>query len=485
MATVWRGTDLHHHREVAVKVLDPARLAQSVALARLYREAQAVALLDHPNIVAGHDFGIDGDSAFLVMELVDGPSLADLLTDEGPLPIGRAISIAEQACAALAAAHATGVIHRDIKPGNLIISPSGAVKVCDFGIARLQASDEVAGLTATNTVVGTCEYMAPEQATGDPLDGRADLYALGCVLYAMLAGRPPFVSDNPLAVLHQHLEELPTPLHTLRGDVPVGLARLVADLMAKSPLDRPATAIAAQQRLAAVKAEPAKSAGAGLAATWSADTAAARTTDELPRSAGLHRDPATQPRRGRRLVIPDRLRRWVSSDWLRQWWIGVVSVAAMLASVVTVAVFMGVWDADRRPAATLAPTPPTRPEPAATAPTATADTPTAAPSTTRPTGPAAGASRTGGTTPADRLAAFAALVQQQVDNGNLDPKAGRRLAQQLIEVAIKVRDGETGKAAEKLAELDDRLTELRRDDKLSPAGFTALNVLDPIIAALN
>src|SRR5690606_30567652 len=184
MAEVWRGEDLRLERRVAVKLLgestDPDRLA------RFRREARTVARLSHPNIVTGHDLGVDGGVTYLVMELIEGTSLATRLA-KGPLTVGDAVAIAGQVCDALAAAHAAGIVHRDIKPGNILLTPAGTVKVCDFGIARLLHASPTQ-LTTTGTVIGTSEYMAPEQASGAPVDGRTDLYALGCVLYAMLTG---------------------------------------------------------------------------------------------------------------------------------------------------------------------------------------------------------------------------------------------------------------------------------------------------------
>ncbi|BCB80856.1 hypothetical protein Pflav_072660 [Phytohabitans flavus] len=273
-ATVWRGVDLVTGTPVAVKVLDREHATRPVALERLRREAEAVARLEHPNIVASHELAIDGEAGFLAMELVDGPNVADLLLNGGWLPVEQAVAVAEQVCAALAAAHQAGVIHRDIKPGNLIVSRSGQVKVCDFGIARLQDRDGSAALTAHSQVIGTCEYMAPEQATGEPVDARTDLYALGCVLYAMLTGRPPFVGETAVAVLHQHLNNAPVPVRTVRPDVPPELDDLVGRLLAKRPADRPATADQVRERLTASRG---------------AVAAIAPVTVMLPRLTGRHR----------------------------------------------------------------------------------------------------------------------------------------------------------------------------------------------------
>ncbi|MEJ3745487.1 serine/threonine-protein kinase [Actinomycetes bacterium KLBMP 9797] len=330
MATVWRGTDLDAGRPVAVKVLDGPRAAQPAALDRLRREAQTVSRLDHPNIVAGYEFGVDGDAGYLAMELVDGRSLADLLSGEGRLRVEQAIDIAAQVCAALAAAHGAGVIHRDIKPGNLIITDSGGVKVCDFGIARLQTRDTQAALTGSSAAVGTCEYMAPEQATGDAVDARTDLYSLGCVLYAMLTGRPPFLGDNPMAVLHQHLHEPPVPVGTVRADVPPSLDQLITRLVAKDPADRPASAAQVHHQLTEIR-----------------DAATAGTTTPGPvlTAAPAPTAPAAPPVAANPAGLPSTMAatgaswpaRWI---WSQQWWLILASAAAVLATVLTVAVVL-------------------------------------------------------------------------------------------------------------------------------------------------
>jgi len=266
MATVWRARDTRLDRSTAVKILDPGWQADPVAVERLRREAQAVARLAHRNIVGMYDFDVAGDAAYLVMELVEGRSVTELLALRRRLPVVQAISIAAQVCDALAAAHAAGVVHRDIKPSNILVDLSGVVKVCDFGIALFQRAVCRAALTGAGAVVGTCQYMAPEQAAGDPVDGRCDLYAVGCVLYAMLAGSPPFDGPNPMEVLDLHLNALPVRLRAYRDDLPPELDRLVGRLLAKDPGDRPGTAWSVRNMLAAIGerlARPPNQAGAG------------------------------------------------------------------------------------------------------------------------------------------------------------------------------------------------------------------------------
>jgi len=184
MGAVWRARDQRLDRAVAVKELTVSGLSLPMAIPRFDREARAVARLAHPNIVALHDVGIDDGRPFLVMELVDGRSVAELL-EEGPLPPASAVAIAAQTCDGLGAAHAAGVIHRDIKPANLLLTDTGVVKICDFGIARLHDTAGDTTLSGVAPPLGSYKYLAPEQATGAPTDARTDLYALGCTLYAI------------------------------------------------------------------------------------------------------------------------------------------------------------------------------------------------------------------------------------------------------------------------------------------------------------
>ena len=250
MSTVYRGTDLSLDRVVAVKVaLDPLVEQSPIYLARFTREAQSTAALSHPGVVTVYDAGADGPTRFIVMELVPGRSLADVLRDEGPLDPARAARIAAQVADALSAAHAAGIVHRDIKPGNIMVTPDGQAKVLDFGIARALDSHS---LTQTATVLGTSAYMSPEQALGQPADARSDIYSLGCVLYEMLTGEPPFMADLSAAVLHQHVRVAPKPALERNPAIPPALDELVMQMLAKSPDDRPQTAAEVRDRLGLV-----------------------------------------------------------------------------------------------------------------------------------------------------------------------------------------------------------------------------------------
>lgn len=239
MAKVFRGTDTVLGRPVAIKVLAPRFSDDASFVQRFRREAQAAARLSNPNVVGVFDTGADDGVHYIVMEYVEGRTLAEELAGGRILP-ERAIEIAQAVCDALAAAHAQGVIHRDIKPGNIMLTPSGQVKVADFGIARLTTSAETIEQTAA--VLGTAAYLSPEQAQGRPVDARSDLYSLGCVLYEMVTGRPPFVGDSPVAVASKQVLEPPTPPSKLNPDVSPELEAVILRALAKNPDNRYASA---------------------------------------------------------------------------------------------------------------------------------------------------------------------------------------------------------------------------------------------------
>jgi serine/threonine protein kinase len=276
MSTVYRGTDTSLDRVVAVKVaLDPLVEESPIYLARFTQEAKSAAAIGNPGVVTVYDAGADGPTRFIVMEFVPGKSLADILKEERPLEPARAADIAAQVADALAAAHAAGIIHRDIKPGNIMIEPNGSVKVLDFGIAR---AVDGGSLTQTATVLGTSAYMSPEQALGQPVDARTDIYSLGCVLYEMLTGEPPFVADVAAAVMHQHVRVAPKPAIERNPNIPPSLNDLVMQMLAKSPKDRPQTAAEVRDRLRQAIANP----GGGDALTTLAMAAALPTAATVP-----------------------------------------------------------------------------------------------------------------------------------------------------------------------------------------------------------
>ncbi|GAB2600703.1 serine/threonine protein kinase PkaE [Streptomyces capparidis] len=260
MGTVWRGYDAVLDREIAVKLIRPDVVASPAQVKeftrRFEREARVTARIGHHGVPQVFDAVLDEasyDRLYLVMEYVRGISLRRVLTGMGGgaavrLPVSWAASIAAQICTVLSYAHAIPVVHRDLKPDNILIAADGTVKVLDFGIAKLLRTD-VTRLTATGNRIGTSRYMPPEQIDGTQITPLSDLYALGCVLHELLAGEPVFSGDNEYQLLHQHMEMPPTPLRALRPEVPEGLEALTLDLLAKAPEQRPAEAYAVYERL--------------------------------------------------------------------------------------------------------------------------------------------------------------------------------------------------------------------------------------------
>jgi serine/threonine-protein kinase len=453
MAAVWRGIDERLGRPVAVKLLDKADTADPVMLQRFDREARTAGSLTHPNIVAVYDVGRDNGVPYLVMELIDGTSLATLLAG-GPLPIDQAIDVARQICDALAVAHGQGIVHRDIKPANILLTTTGTVKVCDFGIARLTHQQQT-DLTAPHTALGTSAYMAPEQAGGAGVDARADLYALGCVLYAMLTGHPPFTGDNPLTVLWQHQHQPAAPVASVRPTTPTDLDVLIARLLAKKPADRPATATEVRDLLAA--SAESETAGGPLARA----IPGASQTLTLPVIDHGEESPAGASGRFRLGPVG----------------IAAVALGAAIVAVLSVALLI----ASQRPGtdAAMGPPPGTAASPPGTARSASPSGNASTDSTSTGRPPDTATTETFADNPgigaSAHLAALRGMIEEQWQAGNLDGETADELMKRLQEVDRELGDGEARKAAEKLADLRNKLDELHRDGKIATAGYYAVH----------
>jgi serine/threonine-protein kinase len=244
MGEVYRAADKVLGREVAIKLLLPVRETLA-AVERFEREARAAAMLSDPHVVAAYDFGPHCEGFFFAMELVEGWTVSEELRRNGPLPADQAVDIIRQAAAGVAAAHRMGIVHRDIKPGNLLLTEDGQVKVADFGIVRF-LNDTTTTLTATGQIVGTSHYLSPERALGKPAEGASDVYALGCVLYQLVTGHPPFMAEDPASIMYQHVETEPVPPSDLRPELGGDFESLLFWLLAKDPAQRPTAAQVAQ-----------------------------------------------------------------------------------------------------------------------------------------------------------------------------------------------------------------------------------------------
>ncbi len=320
MSEVHLAHDLRLHRDVAVKVLRADLARDPSFYLRFRREAQNAAALNHPAIVAVYDTGeaetATGPLPYIVMEYVDGITLRDIVHNEGPIPPRKAIEIIADACQALNFSHQHGIIHRDVKPANIMISRTGAVKVMDFGIARALADSH--SVTQTAAVIGTAQYLSPEQARGDSVDARSDVYSLGCVLYEILTGEPPFVGDSPVAVAYQHVREAPVPPSERHEGISPDLDAVVLKALAKNPDNRYQTAAEMRADLVRVHNGEAPEAPKVL-------TDAERTT--LLSSAAAQR--SSQP-----IEVPPRQpSRSAGRRSVRRWLIVVAALAALTVAV--------------------------------------------------------------------------------------------------------------------------------------------------------
>jgi serine/threonine protein kinase len=451
MGEVWRATDTVLGRQVAVKTIDLRRMPDDSGAARFEREARVTAAMSHPNIVTVHDSGVEDDTAYLVMELLPGPSLAERLA-EGPLPVTEVEAVGRQVASALDAAHARGLVHRDIKPGNLVYAEDGLLRVLDFGIAQLGEAAGAQALTATHTVMGTAEYLAPEQAMGGRVDGRADLYALGCVLYALLAGRPPFHGPTPVATMMMHTNDPAPDVREARPETPAWLAGLVGSLLAKDADARPAGAASV---VGAIEGHEAP-VGAGATTVLPAGGAATQRLDPLPGAVPPPPPVEPAPRRGSNAPL------WV------------LAVVALLAVAL-----LGWWLLSSRSTTS----DPTATPPASTQASSTPPSTTAAPTTTTPAPTTSSPSPTQdlATPVADALSAFSDEVAALERDGTLDKDTAKALDDKVRDVEKALRQDDP----QKVSEATDKLVE-EYDNRVQDGsvGQAAADRLDPLLKDL-
>ena len=419
MGTVYRAVDQVLGRTVAVKVLSGALADQDpTRVARFEREARAAASLNHPGVVAVYDTGVDEGARFIVMELISGRSLEQVMREEGALEPRRAAAIGAEVADALAAAHAAGIVHRDIKPANVMLAADGSVKVLDFGIAR--ASDSTT-LTGAASVVGTASYMSPEQAQGRPADERSDIYALGCVLYALLAGHPPFQGEYAAAVLNQHANLAPSSLLVENGRIAPELDALVLRMLAKSPGARPQTAAEVRDLLA----EPLSSARV--------DPSAATT----------------------RLLAPERARSGRRG-------LAVGAIAAVAAAIAVVVLLAAGGGSPRKAAHRTQPT------------TRTTGTTTPATSQSTTTTSAVTSTSTAPPTVSGTAGALTALITNDAQSGSIDQQAAQQLSNGLSDILNSYEQGNTSDIQHKLAKLSQQLSQLQQHGDVTSAAAPAL-----------
>ncbi|WP_188189748.1 serine/threonine-protein kinase [Nonomuraea sp. SYSU D8015] len=451
MGEVWRAHDQRLDVPVAVKIMNP--LAGGMAAAeRFARESKAAARIVHPNVVTVLDVGQDAQRHYLVMELLTGRSLAAELAARGPLPIAEACHLLSHAAAGLDAAHQVGVVHRDVKPANLHLTGAGILKVVDFGLAQM--AGDMARLTAVGTIVGTAAYLAPEQIEGSRGEAATDLYALGCVAYELLCGRPPF-TGSPAELVYRHVHQPPAPPSSHRPDLPAELERLILALLAKNPADRPASAEQVRQVVATIahvardRRRPAhQPAWAPMPSPGVARAGDTRLFDAPP-SGTVAAGPRPGPPDGRRLLFQ----------------VGAAVAAITVVTLGAVIVFSGSQEPTASPQPSAAPSetarPSQQPQPSATRSTAR---PTPSPTATR-TRPAA-------QDPRAWLVALDQAVSDQQARGGIDDDLADKAHEKIREAAEKLVEGKPGEAREKIRELGEDLAEARREGELADGPLT-------------
>jgi eukaryotic-like serine/threonine-protein kinase len=435
MATVWLAHDRVLDRDVAVKVLRGQYATDPAFLARFTREARHAASLSHPGLVTIFDTGVDHGTAFIVMEAVPGRTLREVLLTGGPLPVATAVAIAVDVCEVLDVAHRAGVVHRDIKPGNILLANDGRTRVFDFGIARADGADP---LTQTAMVLGTAAYISPEQAAGQSAGPKSDLYALGCVLFEMLTGAPPFTAENPVGMLYQHVHDRPQPPSATRAEVPGALDAVVLRLLAKNPATRPATAADTRNDLLAAMRVAADHAGTRLLPTVDAVV------------------PPSSPRRAR-----------------RRWPVAALIVLALLSLLA----WFGFRHHVATPAAASSPSHSAAKSPTPSPSAVQIPTPTPTPTPTVPALLVVPA-----TTPAGALDALRSVIQAGGAANLIDPSAASQLSQATDAVQSALQRGHNKSVGAKIQDLTELLATLTSDGQVTP---TAAGPLQDAVAQLS
>ena len=436
MAEVYLATDRVLDRPVAVKILGSWLAGDGTFVERFRREALAAARISHPNLVAVFDAGSEGDVHFIVMEHVAGETLTDVLRREGLIAPGRAAGIAASVGDALAVAHAARIVHRDVKPGNVMLTSEGRLKLMDLGIARGLDGEDI---TRTSAILGTAGYVSPEQAHGEPVDHRSDIYSLGCVLYELLTGRQPFEADNPVAVAYQHVHDAPTPPSALEPSVPQALEAVVLRAMEKDPaaryqsVEEMTTALEERAALGssidATVPLPVVAPGTAAAAV---DIPTGRT-EELPRRAD--RPPPRRP------LVP----------------LMIAAVALALLGGLALALFGG---EDPPDGATLSPTRSSSPSPS----------PSTSPSPSPSASPSRSASASPTPPPVDPLQGAVVALQdvmaEGVAEGRISESAAQEIENGLEESLERFADGEVEEAIHTLEDLEGTVDELLKQQEI-------------------
>ncbi len=352
MAEVHLGYDKRLSRIIAIKLLRSDIAGDPTFQARFRREAQSAAALNHPTIVAVYDSGEEEFTApngstrsvpYIVMEYVEGHTVRELLGDGEAVPIPEAVEITTGVLDALEYSHRAGIVHRDIKPGNIMLTSTGAVKVMDFGIARA-IEDSAATVTQTHAVVGTAQYLSPEQARGEVVDARSDLYSTGCLLYELLTGQPPFTGDSAVAIAYQHVREIPKPPSSLAADVPESLDRVVLKALAKARDDRYQDA--AHMRTELLAAARGMAVSAPATETWQSTTAMPSAT--APSPAPPAPPISTQPSAPEQTAEDKRPR--------RRWWVWMLIILLLILAGIVIGMLASGLPGSRHPNETPSPT---------------------------------------------------------------------------------------------------------------------------------